>query len=30
VQEQLRAGNTYEVTLTHRLDLARGLDPVTA
>jgi para-aminobenzoate synthetase len=30
VQEQLRAGNTYEVNLTHRLTVASDLDPVTA
>jgi para-aminobenzoate synthetase len=30
VQEQLHAGNTYEVNLTHRLTLANDLDPVTA
>jgi len=30
VQEQLRAGNTYEVNLTHRLTLTSDLDPVTA
>ena len=30
VQEQLRAGNTYEVNLTHRLDVASGVDPAAA
>jgi para-aminobenzoate synthetase len=30
VQEQLRAGNSYEVNLTHRLSLTSDLDPVTA
>lgn len=30
VQEQLRAGNSYEVNLTHRLRVESGLDPVTA
>jgi para-aminobenzoate synthetase len=30
VQEQLRAGNSYEVNLTHRLAVADGLDPVAA
>jgi para-aminobenzoate synthetase len=30
VQEQLRAGNSYEVNLTHRLAVAGDLDPVTA
>jgi para-aminobenzoate synthetase len=30
VQRQLRAGNTYEVNLTHRVDLASAVDPDTA
>jgi para-aminobenzoate synthetase len=30
VQEQLRAGNSYEVNLTHRLAFDSDLDPVTA
>ena len=30
VQEQLRAGNSYEVNLTHRLTIESDLDPVTA
>ena len=30
VQRQLRAGNTYEVNLTHRLGLTSDVDPVTA
>jgi para-aminobenzoate synthetase len=30
VQEQLRAGNSYEVNLTYRLDAASDLDPVAA
>ena len=30
VQEQLRAGNSYEVNLTHRLTVTGDLDPVTA
>jgi para-aminobenzoate synthetase len=30
VQEQLRAGNSYEVNLTHRLAVRSDLDPVTA
>nr|WP_237447863.1 anthranilate synthase component I family protein [Nocardioides flavescens] len=30
VQEQLRAGNTYEVNLTYRLDAESALDPVAA
>ncbi len=30
VQEQLHAGNSYEVNLTHRLTVASDLDPVTA
>jgi para-aminobenzoate synthetase len=30
VQEQLHAGNTYEVNLTHRLTVTSDLDPVTA
>ena len=30
VQEQLRAGNSYEVNLTHRLTVRSDLDPVTA
>jgi len=30
VQEQLHAGNTYEVNLTYRLARESGLDPVTA
>ena len=30
VQEQLHAGNSYEVNLTYRLDAASGLDPVAA
>jgi para-aminobenzoate synthetase len=30
VQEQLHAGNSYEVNLTHRLSTASDLDPVTA
>ena len=30
VQEQLRAGNSYEVNLTHRLTVPSDLDPVTA
>jgi para-aminobenzoate synthetase len=30
VQEQLRAGNTYEVNLTHRVAVSGDLDPVTA
>jgi para-aminobenzoate synthetase len=30
VQAQLRAGNSYEVNLTHRLRFASDLDPVTA
>jgi aminodeoxychorismate synthase component I len=30
VQEQLRAGNSYEVNLTHRIALESDLDPVTA
>ncbi|KRF12382.1 anthranilate synthase [Nocardioides sp. Soil797] len=30
VQEQLHAGNSYEVNLTHRLAVHSGLDPVTA
>jgi len=30
VQEQLHAGNSYEVNLTYRLDVASDLDPVTA
>ena len=30
VQEQLRAGNSYEVNLTHRLTVESDLDPVTA
>jgi para-aminobenzoate synthetase len=30
VQEQLRAGNSYEVNLTHRLRVESGLDPVAA
>ena len=30
VQEQLRAGNSYEVNLTYRLDVESDLDPVTA
>ena len=30
VQEQLRAGNSYEVNLTHRLSVTADLDPVTA
>jgi para-aminobenzoate synthetase len=30
VQEQLRAGNSYEVNLTHRLTVTSDLDPVTA
>jgi para-aminobenzoate synthetase len=30
VQEQLHAGNSYEVNLTHRIEVAADLDPVTA
>ena len=30
VQEQLHAGNSYEVNLTHRLDAESDLDPVAA
>ena len=30
VQEQLRAGNSYEVNLTYRLAVASGLDPAAA
>jgi len=30
VQEQLHAGNSYEVNLTYRLDVLSDLDPVTA
>ncbi|MGB0100283.1 MAG: anthranilate synthase component I family protein [Nocardioides sp.] len=30
VQEQLRAGNSYEVNLTHRLERTSGLSPVAA
>ena len=30
VQEQLRAGNSYEVNLTHRLTVSSDLDPVAA
>jgi para-aminobenzoate synthetase len=30
VQEQLHAGNSYEVNLTYRLDASSDLDPVTA
>jgi para-aminobenzoate synthetase len=30
VQEQLHAGNSYEVNLTHRIALTSALDPVTA
>ncbi len=30
VQEELHAGNSYEVNLTYRLDVESGLDPVTA
>jgi anthranilate/para-aminobenzoate synthase component I len=30
VQEQLRAGNSYEVNLTHRLSVDSDVDPVTA
>jgi para-aminobenzoate synthetase len=30
VQEQLRAGNSYEVNLTHRITIESDLDPVTA
>ena len=30
VQEQLHAGNSYEVNLTYRLDAASDLDPVAA
>ncbi|MFC6287205.1 anthranilate synthase component I family protein [Nocardioides sp. GCM10027113] len=30
VQEHLHAGNTYEVNLTHRLDVDSDLDPATA
>ena len=30
VQEQLHAGNSYEVNLTHRLDVAAELDPAAA
>jgi len=30
VQEQLRAGNSYEVNLTHRLTVRSDLDPVSA
>lgn len=30
VQEQLRAGNSYEVNLTHRLTVESALDPVSA
>jgi para-aminobenzoate synthetase len=30
VQEQLRAGNSYEVNLTHRITVTSDLDPVTA
>jgi para-aminobenzoate synthetase len=30
VQEQLHAGNTYEVNLTHRLTVAADVDPATA
>jgi para-aminobenzoate synthetase len=30
VQEQLHAGNSYEVNLTHRLPVTSDLDPVTA
>ena len=30
VQEHLRAGNSYEVNLTHRLTIASDLDPVAA
>jgi para-aminobenzoate synthetase len=30
VQEQLHAGNSYEVNLTHRLEVRSHLDPVTA
>jgi para-aminobenzoate synthetase len=30
VQRQLRAGNTYEVNLTHRIDLDSSVDPDTA
>ncbi|QIX25287.1 aminodeoxychorismate synthase component I [Nocardioides sp. JQ2195] len=30
VQEELRAGNSYEVNLTYRLAVRSGLDPVTA
>ncbi len=30
VQEQLHAGNSYEVNLTYRLDAESGLDPVAA
>jgi para-aminobenzoate synthetase len=30
VQEQLRAGNSYEVNLTHRIAVESDLDPVTA
>jgi para-aminobenzoate synthetase len=30
VQEQLHAGNSYEVNLTYRLDVRSDLDPVTA
>jgi para-aminobenzoate synthetase len=30
VQEQLRAGNSYEVNLTYRVETASGLDPLAA
>jgi para-aminobenzoate synthetase len=30
VQEQLHAGNSYEVNLTYRVETASGVDPVTA
>ncbi len=30
VQEQLRAGNSYEVNLTHRIRIASGTDPAAA
>ena len=30
VQERLHAGDTYEVNLTHRLEVASGLDPLAA
>ena len=30
VQEELRAGNSYEVNLTYRVDVAAEVDPVTA